>query len=84
MALCNLLMEPEVNAEVTAVTGNAYNLDLTKLSPEDRAIFDDMTAKFPEGTTATPERLATSAHNVSSGSIAGWIGVAWDAQVVKK
>jgi ABC-type uncharacterized transport system YnjBCD substrate-binding protein len=84
MALCNLLLEPEVNAKVTAVTGNAYNLDLTKLTPADRAIFDDMMSGFPEGTTATPERLATSAHNVSSGSIAGWIGAAWDARVVRK
>jgi ABC-type uncharacterized transport system YnjBCD substrate-binding protein len=84
MALCNLLLEPEVNAEVTAVTGNAYNLDLTKLSPEDKAIFDGMMAGFPEGTAASPEQLATSAHNVSSGSIAGWIGAAWDAQVVQK
>jgi putative spermidine/putrescine transport system substrate-binding protein len=84
MVLCNLLLEPEVNAEVTAVTGNAYNLDLTKLSSEDKAVFDEMMAGFPEGTTSTPERLATSAHNVSSGSVAGWIGAAWDAQVVKK
>ncbi|MDR1206593.1 MAG: hypothetical protein LBL26_14130 [Peptococcaceae bacterium] len=84
MVLCNLLLEPEVNAEVTAVTGNAYNLDLTKLDPGDKAIFEDMMAGFPKGTTASPEQLATSAHNVSSGSIAGWIGTAWDSQVVKK
>jgi ABC-type uncharacterized transport system YnjBCD substrate-binding protein len=84
MALCNLLLEPEVNAKVTAVTGNAYNLDLTKLSAEDRAIFDDMMSGFPKGTSASPEDLAASAHNVSSGSIAGWIGTAWDSQVVKQ
>jgi ABC-type uncharacterized transport system YnjBCD substrate-binding protein len=84
MVLCNLLLEPEVNAKVTAVTGNAYNLDLTKLSAEDKAIFEDMMAEFPAGTTADPEQLLTSSHNVSSGSVAGWIGTAWDAQVVKK
>jgi ABC-type uncharacterized transport system YnjBCD substrate-binding protein len=84
MALCNLLMAPEINAQVTAVTGNAYNLDLTKLSAEDKAIFDDMMSGFPEGTTASPEQLAISAHNISSGAIAGWIGTAWDSQVVQK
>ena len=84
MVVCNLLLQPKVNAEVTAVTGNAYNLDLTKLSDADRGIFENMMANFPQGTTATPEQLASSAHNVSSGSIAGWIGTAWDAEVVKK
>jgi spermidine/putrescine-binding protein len=83
MALCNLLMEPEANAKVTAVTGNAYNLDLTKLTPDERAIFEDMMSSFPEGTAAKPEELALYAHNVSSGAIAGWIGTAWDSQVVK-
>ncbi|MDR1571660.1 MAG: extracellular solute-binding protein [Clostridiales Family XIII bacterium] len=84
MALCNLLLEPEANAKVTAMTGNAYNLDLARLDPEDRAVFEDMMAGFPEGSAAAPERLALSAHNVPSGPVAGWIGTAWDAQVVKK
>jgi ABC-type uncharacterized transport system YnjBCD substrate-binding protein len=84
MVLANLLLTPEVNAEVTRVTGNAYNLDLTKLSAGERQIFEDMMAGFPEGTTAGTDQLATSAHNVSSGSIAGWLGTAWDSQVVKK
>ncbi|MDR2605802.1 MAG: hypothetical protein LBC38_00795 [Oscillospiraceae bacterium] len=84
IALCNLLLEPDVNAKVTAVTGNAYNLDLTKLSAADRAIFDDMMAGFPDGTAVLPDKLATSAQNISSGSIAGWLGTAWDSQVVQK
>ncbi|MDR3364169.1 MAG: hypothetical protein LBS91_04370 [Clostridiales Family XIII bacterium] len=84
MVLADLLLEPEANAKVTAVTGNAYNIDLSKLDVQGKKIFDDMMAAFPEGTAAPPDQLALSAHNVSNGQIAGWLGSAWDAQVVKK
>ncbi|MDR2197069.1 MAG: hypothetical protein LBO07_03800 [Coriobacteriales bacterium] len=83
MVLSNLLLEPDMNARVTALTGNAYNLDISKLDDADAKIFTDMMADFPKGTAAPPEQLVTSAHNVSSGAISKWLGTVWDAQVVQ-
>ncbi|MDR3315872.1 MAG: hypothetical protein LBS98_05275 [Coriobacteriales bacterium] len=83
IVLSNLLLDPQVNASVTATTGNAYNLDITKLSAEDKKLFTDMMEGFPKGTAASADQLVTSAHNVSSGAVSTWLGTVWDAQVVK-
>jgi putative spermidine/putrescine transport system substrate-binding protein len=83
MVLCELLLQPEQNANVTKITGNAYNLDLEKLDSEDQKIFTDMLDSFPKGTAATNEELAASAHNISSGVISTWLGAVWDEKVVK-
>jgi ABC-type uncharacterized transport system YnjBCD substrate-binding protein len=83
MVLCDLLLDPQMNADVTAITGNAYNLDINKLSAEDKAVFTGMMDGFPKGTAASADQLTTSAHNVSSGAISTWLGTVWDAQVVQ-
>lgn len=83
MVVCNLLLEPECNAQITAINGNAYCDSLNTMNAEERKIFEDMLASFPDGTASTADDLEYNAHNVSIGVASSWLGTSWDSQVVQ-
>ncbi|MDR2672677.1 MAG: hypothetical protein LBC35_05220 [Coriobacteriales bacterium] len=62
MVVSNLLLEPEMNARVTEVTGNAYNLDLNKL-------VTDAVARYPAGRQAGYHRCQPVLHHRFLGCI---------------
>lgn len=84
MVLANLMMDPKVQADGFAVTGNTYNLDLTKLGEEDQAYFEEVFANLIPGTTPSSEDLANYSHVDIGGSIGAWLTDCWTQNVVLK
>lgn len=84
MVLANLMLEPRVQADGFALTGNTYNLDMNRLKAEDRAYFEEVFAKLIPGTTPSAEDLANCSHVDIGGSIGSWLTGCWIENVINK
>ena len=84
MVLANLMLDPKVQADGFAVTGNTYNLDLDKLEAEDAAYFEAVFASLIPGTTPSAGDLANYSHVNIGGSIMSWLTDCWTAYVVQQ
>lgn len=84
MVLCNLMLDPTVQADGFAVTGNTYNVDLTKLDDEDSAYFDKVFEELMPGTTPSADDLKNFSHVNIGGAIPSWLTDCWTANVVNK
>lgn len=84
MVLCNLMLDPTIQADGFAVTGNTYNVDLTKLDAEDSAYFDKVFSELMPGTTPSADDLANYSHVNIGGAIPSWLTDCWTENVVNK
>lgn len=84
MVLANLMLDPKVQADGFATTGNTYNLDMTKLEQEDADYFEEVFAKLIPGTTPSAEDLANYSHVNIGGSIMSWLTDCWTQCVVQQ
>ena len=84
MVLADLMLDPTVQADGFAVTGNTYNLDLSKLSAEDSAYFDSIFERLLPGTTPSAEDLTNCSHVDIGGSIGAWLNDCWTQYVINQ
>lgn len=82
MVLANLLLDPTVQADCFAMTGNTYNVDISRLSAEDATYFDTVFSALRPGTTPTAADLASSSHVNIGGNITAWLTDCWLRYVV--
>jgi hypothetical protein len=84
MVLANLMLEPRLQADCFGLTGNTYNVDLTKLSAEDRAYFEQVFAGMLPGTSPSAEDMTNFSHVDIGGNIGAWLTACWTQEVVNK
>ena len=84
MVLANLMLDPKVQADGFAVTGNTYNLDMSKLDAGDKAYFEEVFAGLIPGTTPSAEDLANYSHVDIGGNIGSWLTGCWTENVINK
>ena len=82
MVLANLMLDPTVQADCFALTGNTYNVDMTKLSAEQKAYFETVFSNMLPGTSPSAEDLANYSHVDIGGSIGAWLTECWTQKVV--
>ena len=84
MVLANLMLEPRLQADCFGLTGNTYNVDLTKLSEEDQAYFEQVFAGMLPGTSPSAEDMKNFSHVDIGGNIGAWLTACWTQEVVNK
>ncbi len=84
MVLANLMLDPTVQADCFGLTGNTYNLDLTKLNAEDQAYFETVFENMLPGTSPSADDLANFSHVDIGGSIGAWLADCWTQEVINK
>lgn len=82
MVVANMLLDPTVQADCFAVTGNTYNVDISKLDQEDAEYFNKVFEELIPGTTPSSDDLADFSHVNIGGSITSWLTDCWTQYVV--
>ena len=84
MVLADMMLDPTVQADCFAVTGNTYNVDISKLSDEDAKYFDTVFEGLIPGTTPSKDDLVKYSHVNIGGSITAWLTDCWMQHVVNE
>ncbi len=78
--VCNLLLDPEWQAEAFEITGNGYTVSYDKLDSDQKAAFDDVFAAMGN-LSPTQEEIELQAYVDDYGNVSSWIVSGWSQYV---